>query len=165
MAQALYAVDTGTTFTNSLATPAVQTILAFASSATDHGLQLKKYRIGFNGVTASNTPVLCRIYSCTFASNGIGSAGSSQTIKQVAGRAIAATNMTAGSNWPASTEPTVKTYIGEEFSLTPNGGTILYDFPLGDEPDTFNSGGMGFGFEITPAQVVGFSAAMFFTRI
>jgi hypothetical protein len=160
MAQTVYTASSGATFWNSLASPALQTAITAQSSATDHGIQVKKYRIGFNGVTASNTPVLIRVYTSTLATAGASSAG---TVQQVLGRVIA--NGALSSNFNYTSENTVKTYTGEEWSLTPNGGTVIYDYPLGDELDYYNSGAMAIGLEITPAQQVGVAASVWFTRI
>jgi|SRR5579859_1772362 len=159
MTAPIYKVDSGATFWNSLASPALQTAMTVTSTATDYGLQLKKVRLGFNGVTASNTPVIVRLYVYTVATSGTSTAS---TPLQVSGRTIAATNMAGAFNFTA--EPTVKAYF-DEWSLTPNGGTVIYDYPLGDEPDYFNSGNMGFGLEITPAQQVGVTSSMWVTRI
>lgn len=159
MTAPLYKADTGAAFLNSLVSPAAQTVLTFQSTATDYGLQLKKFRLAFNGVNASAPAVVCRLYVATFATAGTNTAGS---VQQVGGRTQAATNMASNLNYTA--EPTVKTYI-DEFGLTPNGGTVIYDYPLGDEPDYFNSGAMGFGIEITPTAQVGFSATLWCTRI
>lgn len=163
MSQALYTAGTGAGFFTSLATPALQTAIGIFSTATDFGLQLKKYRLGFNGVTAANAPVSCRFFTCTFATNPPGTASTSAVLTQELGLRIATTNITAAYNW--TTEPTVKTYLGDVFSLTPNGGSDIYDFPYGDEPDNFVSGTTGFGLEITPAQQVGVLAALWFGRI
>lgn len=111
-------------------------------------------------MTASNTPVLIRLFTCTFATAGTTTAGA---VQQVLGRTIAATNMTSNLNYTA--EPTVKSPF-DEFSVTPNGGTVIYDYPLGDEPDYFNSGAMGFGIDMTtPSQTVGFIATLWVSRI
>lgn len=160
MARCLYQVQTGTTFWNSLASPALQTAVHINSTATDFGLQIVKFRLSFNGVTAGNTPVLVRFYTDNGATAGTSTAG---TITQSSGRVIAATNITAGYNYTA--EPTTKTYLGDEYGLTPNGGTLVYDYPFGDEPDYFNSGNSSFGMEITPAQQVGVKATVWFSRV
>lgn len=136
------------------------------TTATDFGLQLKKYRIGFGGVTASNTPVILRLCSSTGATNstpGTGNTSGTAGILQAAGRTIATTNMVGFYN--STAEPTVKTPI-DELSVTPNGGTIIYDFPLGDEPDIFLSGNSWFLLDMTtPSQTVGVIATLWFTRI
>lgn len=158
MAQALYSVGTGAAPVNSLTT--LQTAIAIVNAATDFGIQLKKYRIAFNGVTAANPPVTVRFF--TTLNTTAGTPGSTPSIVQESGRAIAATNLTGGSMYTA--EPTTKTYLGDGFLLTPNGGTVIYDFPLGDEPDTAIGAGT-MGLEITASVAVGTFAALWFTRI
>lgn len=156
MAQALYAVSTGTTpFTS---TTSLQTAIAVINAGTDFAIQLKKFRIAFNGVTASNPPVTVRFFTTNNATAGTSTA---LTINQAAGRVLATTNLTAAGGY--TVEPTTKTYLGEEFLLTPNGGTLLYDYPLGDEPDSaFTS---TIGMEITASAAVGTMASLWFSRI
>jgi hypothetical protein len=155
MAQAVYITNTGAApFTS---TAVAQTVLAVVNAGTDFALQLKKYRIAFNGVTASNPPVTVRLFTTNNATAGTSSAA---TITQSSGRALATTNITAAQQYTA--EPTTKTYF-DEFLLTPNGGVVIYDYPLGDEPDTALTSTMGI--EITASVAVGVSAALVFTRI
>ena len=156
MAQIQYAASTGAAFVNS--TTAIQTAIAVVNAATDCGVQLKRYRIGFNGVTASNSPVLVRFFSTGNTTAGTSTAS---TITQSSGRTLAITNITCASMYTA--EPTTKTYFGDEFPLTPNGGVIVYDFPLGDEPDIGISSTIGM--EILATVAVGVSASFWFTRI
>ena len=156
MAQVMYGVSTGAApFTS---TTAVQTVLAIVNAATDCGVQIKKFRIAFNGVTAANPPVTVRFFTTNNATAGTSSAS---TITQTSGRSIVFTNITAAQQYTA--ELTTKTYVGEEFLLTPNGGTVIYDYPLGDEPDIGISS--SYGMEITASVAVGVSAAFSFTRI
>jgi hypothetical protein len=156
MAQIQYSASTGASYVTS--TTAVQTALAIVNAATDCGVQLKRYRIGFNGVTASNSPVLCRFFSTNNATAGTSTAS---TISQESGRTLAIANITCASMY--TVEPTTKTYFGDGFSLTPNGGTVIYDFPLGDEPDIGISS--TFGLEILATVAVGVQASFWFTRI
>lgn len=158
MAQALYSVGTGAAPVTSLAV--LQTAIAVVNAGTDFGIQIKKYRLSFNGVTAANPPVTVRFF--TTANTTAGTPGTTPTIVQESGRAIAATNLTGGSMYTA--EPTTKTYLGDGFTLTPNGGTVLYDFPLGDEPDMAIGAGT-YGMEITASVAVGTWASLWFTRI
>lgn len=156
MAQCQYAASTGATpFTS---TTAIQTAIAIVNAATDCGIQLKKYRLGFTGVTAANQPVTVRFFS-----TGNTTAGTSTalTITQTSGRTIAISNITAAGGYTA--EPTTKTYYGDAFTLTPNGGTVIYDVPLGDEPDAGTASTIGM--EITATVAVGTEASMWFTRI
>lgn len=95
------------------------------------GLLLKKFRYAFDGVTASAIPVLVEVGYCTWATNSPGTNSTSVTVTQVNGRVIAA-GFTAGKTW--TTEPTVITVL-DEILITPNGGAVIYDFPLSDEYD------------------------------
>jgi hypothetical protein len=119
MAKAGYVTSTEGAVALSAAT--AKSILGVTAPA-QFGVDLKKLRVGFDGVTASAVPVLIELCYATFATNGPGiTAG-----------------FTAAKNW--TTEPTVLTPF-EEWLLTPAGGTILYDYPLGDTPDTAASNG------------------------
>ena len=101
------------------------------------GVDLKKVRISFDGVTASAVPVLCELCRATFATNPPGTASTAGAETQVYGRAIVA-GFTSAYAW--TTEPTVLTPF-EVIQLTPNGGVMVYDFPLGDTPDCDVSNG------------------------
>lgn len=156
MAQVVYATSTGATpFTS---TGSIQTVLAVVNAGTDMAIQIKKFRVSFNGVTASNPPLPIRLFTTNNATAGTSSAG---TIQQVAGRTLANTNITSAFNYTA--EPTTKTYLQDEFLLTPNGGTVIYDYPLGDEPDSALTSTMGI--ELGAGTAVGITAAIWFTRI
>jgi hypothetical protein len=160
VAQVLYTVQTGATPTNS--SGSIQTIIAVSNTGTDFGIQLKKFRIAFNGVTASNPPLPIRIYTTN--GTAAGTAGTTPTVVQAAGRTLASTNIAGGAYYSA--EPTTKAYF-DEFLLTPNGGTVIYDFPLGDEPDTQLGGATAvvLGLELGAGTVVGVTGALYFTRI
>lgn len=131
MADALYQIDTQGAV--ALVAATAKTAL-FVLAPSGHGIQLKKFSIGFDGVTATNVPVLWEVNSLTAASNSTpGTNNTSQTanIFQVGGRAVA-NSFTGGS--ACTLEPTVQANVRANL-LTPNGGLLLYDFPLGDEPD------------------------------
>jgi hypothetical protein len=134
MAKAGYVTSTEGAVALSAAT--AKSILGVTAPA-QFGVDLKKLRIGFDGVTASAVPVLIELCYATFATNGPGTNSTSTTVDQAYGRTITA-GFTAAKNW--TTEPTVLTPF-EEWLLTPAGGTILYDYPLGDTPDTAASNG------------------------
>lgn len=101
------------------------------------GVDLKKLRAAFDGVTSSAVPVLVELCYATFATNAPGTNSTSTTVDQVYGRSITA-GFTGAKNW--TTEPTVLTPI-DEWLLTPTGGLVIYDFPLGDTPDSAVSNG------------------------
>lgn len=156
MAQIQYAASTGATpFTS---TTAAQTVGAIVNAATDCGVQLKKYRLAYNGVTATNPPVTVRFFTTNNATAGT---STSLTIAQVSGRTLTLANITAGGGYTA--EPTTKTYNHDAFLLTPNGGTVIYDFPLGDEPDIGTAATIGL--EHTASVAVGTEVSLWFTRI
>ncbi|MFF0864152.1 hypothetical protein ACFYUV_20505 [Nonomuraea sp. NPDC003560] len=140
-----------------------KTILGVKSGATtaNHGVDLKKFRVSFDGVTASAVPVVVEVCLCSFSANAPGTnstALATPGIVQAYGRAPA-TGFTAAKNW--TTEPTALTVI-ESFLLTPNGGVVFYDWPLGDTPDS--ALGEGFAIRCTAPATVNVRAGMLFER-
>jgi hypothetical protein len=129
MAKCGYSVPTGGTV--ALAAATTKTVLGVKGHA-NFGLDLKKARIGFDGVTASAVVVTVELCYCTFATNSPGTASTSITPAQGYGRVTAA-GFTAAKNWTA--EPTAITVL-DEITLDPNKGLLVYDFPLGDTPDS-----------------------------
>lgn len=128
------------------------------SAPAQFGVDLTKYRLAFDGVTATNTPVLVELCYATFATNAPGTNSTSITVQQVYGRSITA-GFTAAYNW--TTEPTVLTAI-DSFTVTPNGGTLVYDFPLGTSPDSAVS--QGFVIRLTAANIVNVRPSLWFER-
>jgi hypothetical protein len=135
-----------------LAAGTAKSVLSVIAPA-QFGIDLVGYRLSFDGVTAANTPVVVEIVS--FTTDGTGSAG---TVAQAYGRAI-----TAGftSKYNYSVEPTTATLI-DRFSLTPNGGTIVYDYPRDRTPDTAVSNLITI--RLTAAQIVNVNATLVFER-
>jgi hypothetical protein len=129
MAKAGYSIVTGGAVALSAAT--AKTILGVKSHA-NFGIDLKKFKLSFDGVTATAVPVLVEVCAATFATNSPGTASTAVTPAQLYGRAVTV-GATAAKTW--TTEPTVLTTIAE-FLLTPVGGTVFYDWPLGDTPDS-----------------------------
>lgn len=154
MAKAGYTITTGGTVA---LTTSIKTMLGVKSHA-NFGLDLTKFRVAFDGVTASAVPALVEVCYCTFGANPPGTNSSSVTPTQVYGRALTV-GATAAKTW--TTEPTSITVL-EEFYLTPNGGTLLYDWPLGTSPDC--ALGEGFALRITASANVNCRAAMWFER-
>jgi hypothetical protein len=108
-----------------LVTATSKTVLTIITPAT-FGADLLRFRIGFDGVTASDKAVAVELM--TYTADGTGTAGS---INQTSGRTITA-GFTTKYNY--SVEPTGGVTV-DTFSLTPIGGTVLIDF--GDNsPDT-----------------------------
>ncbi len=113
----------------------VLTVIAPAS----FGVDLTKMRLGFDGVTASAVPVLVEFCDNTLATNSTpGTNNTTGTVTQVYGRTI-----TAGFTgfYASTTEPTVLTRY-DSWTLTPNGGLVIYDWPLGSTHDTPVSAGI-----------------------
>ena len=157
MAQVLYTCRTEGAI--ALAAATAKSIIGI-QGGTDFGVNLKKFRIGFDGVTASAVPVLVELCQATFATNAAGTNSTATTTRVVAGRANAATGFVSGAGWTA--EPTVLTSV-EEWLLTPNGGLVLFDVPLGDEPDSpLNN---GFTLRLTAPAIVNMRATLHFSRI
>ncbi len=139
MAKAGYNVRTSSAVALSAAT--AKTCLMVLTPA-QFGGDLKKVRIGFDGVTASAVPVLWEIVRSTNATNSTpGTNNTSETsgIVQAYGRAIT-TGFTAFS--ASTVEPTVLTVLDANL-LTPAGGLLVYDFPLGDTFECDVSAGLG----------------------
>ncbi len=159
MADALYQVDTQGAV--ALVAATAKTAL-FVLAPSGHGMSLKKWRIGFDGVTASAVPVLWEVNYLTAASNstpGTGNTSQSASIAQTSGRVITSA-FAAGS--ACTSEPTVQTNVDAGL-LTPNGGLVIYDFPLGDEPDAAVS--QGFCIRLTAPAAVNVRVSMWFKRI
>jgi hypothetical protein len=66
---------------------------------------------------------------------------------------------TSGKTWSA--EPTVIT-VGHDFLLSPNGGVIVYDFPLGTEFDSALA--EGFAMRVTAPAAVNCRAVLSVSR-
>jgi hypothetical protein len=112
---------------------AAQSVLGVKSGAA-FGLKLKYAGVSFDGVAAGAEPVVVQVCHCTFATNGTPGTNNtdvSANIEQQYGRVLAH-GVAAMRDWTA--EPTVINVLDEDL-LTPNGGTLKWHFPLGDEPD------------------------------
>lgn len=158
MAKAGYAVRTSSAV--ALAAATAKTVLMVQSPAT-FGVDLKKFKLSFDGITASAVPVLVELVTSTNATNstpGTNNTNENSNINQIYGRAIVA-GFTAFS--ASTTEPTVLTVV-DTFLITPTGGTVFYDYPLGDTPDTAVSAGIGL--RVTAPAVVNCRASMTFER-
>jgi hypothetical protein len=135
-----------------LAAATAKTVLSVIAPA-QFGVDLKKIRLGFDGVSASAVPALVELI--VFTTDGTGTA---VTVDQVYGRTITA-GFTGKKNY--SVEPTGVTAV-DEWLLSPNSSTVLYDWPLGDTPDTAVSN--GFGLRINAPAVVNCRATFWFER-
>lgn len=158
MAKAGYAVRTSAAVALSAAT--AKTVLMVIAPST-FGVDLKKFKLSFDGITASAVPVLVELVTSTNATNstpGTNNTNENANINQLYGRAIVA-GFTAFS--ASTSEPTVLTVI-DSFLITPTGGTVFYDYPLGDTPDTAVS--IGIGLRVTAPATVNCRATMTFER-
>lgn len=156
MAKAGYTLQTGAAVALSAAT--AKTVLCVIAPS-QFGIDLKKIKIGFDGVTASAVPVLCELMTSTLVSNSTpGTGNSTGTVTQVYGRSI-----TAGFTgfYASTSEPTVLTAF-DSWILTPAGGLVMYDYPLGDTPDTAVS--IGIVLRCTAPAAVNVRASMTFER-
>lgn len=157
MAKAGYTTATGGTAT-ALAAGVAKTCLCVICPST-FGIDLKKIRVSSDGVTASATPIHCELMLSTLATNSTpGTGNTTGTVLQVYGPTI-----TPGftSFYSSTAEPTVLTLI-DSFWLDPNKSTVLYDFPLGDTPDTAVS--RGIVLRCTAAAVVNIRACFWVER-
>lgn len=152
-----YTAITGGAIALSAAT--ARTVLGWKAHANS-GLLLRGYEVAFDGVTASAVPVLVEVCYCTWATNSPGTNSTSVTPVQSSGRVIAV-GATAGKTWTAGNEPTVLTPITEKL-LTPNGGVIVYDYPLGEEPDCALA--EGFALRLTAPATVNVRATLAVSR-
>jgi hypothetical protein len=131
MAQVLYSAATGAAV--ALVAATAKSVLSVTAPAS-FGVDLRKIRLAFDGVTASDKGVLVEVCYSTFATAGTTTAG---TVNQIAGRTVTAGFTTA---YNYTIEPTVLTVV-ESFLVSPYNGTYVYDYPLGDSPDSAVSNG------------------------
>lgn len=134
--KARYTLQTGAAV--ALAAATAKSVLCVIAPA-QFGIDLCSFSIGFDGVTSSAVPVVCELMTSTLATNSTpGTNNTTGTVNQIAGRAI--TNGFTGF-YASTAEPTVLTKF-DEVLLTPNGGLIVRDYPLGATPDTAVSNGI-----------------------
>ena len=124
------------------------------------GLMVCGFSISFADTSAAEVPALVELLYATWATNAPGTNSTSTTPRQMFGRSLTA-GFTSGRNWTA--EPTVLTLAFPEFVLTPNGGTFVWTFPLGTEPDC--ALGEGFALRINAPSATDCRAALVVSRI
>lgn len=156
MGAPIYSVQTGASV--ALAAATAKSVIGVKAHANS-GLMVRRVTVSFDGVTASAVPVLVERCYCTWATNPPGTASTSVTPVQKTGRPLAA-GFTAAKTW--TTEPTVITVM-EHMLLTPNGGLVIYDFPLDTEPDC--ALGEGFLIRCTAPAIVNVLASIDVCRI
>jgi hypothetical protein len=126
-----YTVCTGGTATAgavALAAATAKTVIGI-TVGTANQPSIVEAAISFDGVTASAVPVLCEWVSGTAATAGTGS--TAQTPKQIRGWPAQTSASTAAYGY--GTEPTVLEVFKKRL-ITPNGGLIILQSPLGREP-------------------------------
>ncbi len=116
-------------------TTGAKTVLNVIAGA-NQAVSILEWGVSFDGVTSSAVPATVELCQSTQAGAGT-SAASPPAIVQVGGRTITA-QPTSGHNYTA--EPTTLTVI-EQFYLSQYMGTLVKQYPLGQEPDTDLSGG------------------------
>lgn len=121
-----------------------KTILGVKSGAA-FGLDLRKFSVSLDGVTASAVPGLVEVVYATFATNAPGTNSTPRTPAQASGRTLAS-GVTAASAWTA--EPTVLTVL-EEHLLTPNGGLFVVEYAPDKGYDTALGEGLALRFTST----------------
>lgn len=162
MSKAGYSQSTGPIGTAGVALSAgvAKSILTVIAPA-QFGIDLTKIRVGFDGVTASAVPVAVELCDNTLATNstpGTNNTNGNTSLTQVYGRTI-----TAGftSFYNSTSEPTVLSSF-DRWTLTPNGGLVIYDWPLGSTHDTPVSAGITIRCNAPAA--VNVTATMWFER-
>jgi hypothetical protein len=125
-----YLVLTGCTATGGAVglVAATAKTLVLVAAATANPPSLVEVQISFDGVTASAVPVLVELVSGTGATAGTNTA---QTPKQLRGWPAAPSQTTGAHTYTA--EPTVQ-LVNRKWDITPNGGMLVLQFPLGREP-------------------------------
>ncbi len=158
MAKSGYSVTTEGAVALSAAT--AKTIIGVKSGATtaNFGVDWIGYSIAFDGIAATAVPVFVELCTATWGANPPGTNSTSVTVVQKHGR-LAATGFTGGKTW--TTEPTTLVAF-YSFLLTPNGGTVIYNWPLGQSPDS--PLGEGFAIRCTAPAIVNARASMEFER-
>lgn len=156
MSQVIYTVSTEGAV--ALAAATAKSVIG-AKAHANSGLELLGFKVGFDGVSAAAVPVLIEICYCTFGANSPGTNSTSTTPRQKSGRALTA-GFTSGKTW--TTEPTTITVI-DDFILTPNAGLVIYQYPLGYEPDC--ALGEGFVLRLNAPAIVNVRASMDVSRI
>jgi len=140
MAKAGYKASTGPIGTAGVALSAgtAKSVLTVIAPA-QFGIDLTKIRYGFDGVTASAVPVMIELCDNTLATNSTpGTGNTTETVVQAYGRTITP-GFTAFYN--STSEPTVLSSF-DRYTLTPNGGLVIYDWPQGTTHDTPVSAGI-----------------------
>lgn len=131
-----YVVHTGTSAI-ALSAATAKTIM-YTNAAAANQPSLTEMSVGFDGVTASAVPALVELTFGTKATNSTPGTGSTTfTALQLRGWPAQTSAQASANN--CTSEPTVQTTI-KQWLVTPNGGLIVIQNPLGREPTAVASG-------------------------
>lgn len=148
-----YVVNTGASAI-ALAAATAKTIM-YLNTAAASDLSVTELGVGFDGVTASAVPALVETLYGTAASNSTPGTGSTSfTPGQTRGWPTMSAATTAAN--ACSSEPTVLT-SHRQWLVTPNGGLIVVQFPLGREPTglvTAATAGKQLAYRVTAPAIV-----------
>lgn len=129
-----YVVNTGGSAI-ALSAATAKTVM-YVNSGANVDCCLSEFAIGFDGVTASAVPALVELTQGTKGSNSTPGTGSTSfTPLQVRGWPVKTAASTAANT--CTSEPTVQTSV-KQWLLTPNGGLLVMQYPLGKEPSGHN---------------------------
>lgn len=144
-----------TTGNAALAAATAKTVLGIRGNAA-FGLDLRKWSVSFDGVTAAAVPVVVDLCYWTFAGGGTSTGA---TPLQVAGRVQAHGTSGGGQNF--TVEPTTLTVL-KQILLTPNGGLFVEEL---DKDAGFDTAFLdGFAIRCTAPAIVNARAFMEFAR-
>lgn len=153
----LYVVRSGSSATNStavsLSAATAKTVIGVIGSATDT-LALKRIRVSFNSVTATDAPALVEVGIITAA----GTVGTAFTPVQMSGSPLASS---ASAGYNHSAEPTYNR-IFESTYVPVNNGLMEWWYPLGEEPLCAIS--QGFAVRITAPQAQSVYASLIYSE-
>lgn len=156
MSGGLWSLPAGTDI--ALTAGVAKSVLGVRAGAS-FAVYIKRLRVTFDGVNAANNPVLIELCRATFATQPP-TGTNNTTVTPIRRTGFSSTvGVTAARNW--TTEPTVLTPV-DEYKLTPNGGLLVYDEPLQDEPDCDLQ--EGFVVRLTAPQNVNARAGLVFGR-
>lgn len=98
---------------------------------------VSEFGISFDGVTASEKPILVEL--CRSTQAGAGSGSSSVTLRQIRGNTGFTVSATGAKGYTG--EPTVLTPV-REYLVDPYKGSFVFAFPLGREIESLIAGGI-----------------------
>lgn len=146
------------------ATPVGRTVLMVVNNDAGISAVIKEFGVFFDGISATNAPVLVELVEATMANPGF--AGQPATIRQWRGQGNApgaglTSKFTAFAGY--SLEPTVISRL-EPYLVPPTTGLVV-PFALGDEPEIIAGvGSMGIGLRVLNLQAVNVQAYIRFAQ-